>query len=198
MVAADLLYLRYDIAIERRNVGPVDLDEVARGIPQIHLDGPAGQLPDGRVAPSVPDAELFGLLVRGLEVVDVEGEVVPLRRGVLVEEEVELQVPDPQPAHRPGEVGRGNLLHPEEVRVETDRLLQVGGADADVGEPSRPHAYLHRHDGDGLPRRVEVEGRRTLLPAADARLLVAAEWHLELQARRRQVDVDEARLRALR
>src|SRR5215212_1964855 len=28
----------------------------------------------------------------------------------------------------------------EEVRVETDRLLQVGGADADVGEPSRPHA----------------------------------------------------------
>ena len=123
-----------------RDVGPVDLDEVARGIAQVHLDGPTGQLPDGRVAPPVPDAELLGLPVRGLEVVDVEGEMVPLRRGVLLQEEVELQIPDAQPAHRPGEVGRGDLFHPEEVRIEADRLFQVGGADADVGEPSGPHA----------------------------------------------------------
>jgi hypothetical protein len=61
-------------------------------------------------------------------------------RGVLVQEEVELQVPDAQPAHRAGEVGRRDLFHPEEVLVEADRLFQVGGADADVGEPSGPHA----------------------------------------------------------
>src|SRR5215218_7721960 len=100
-IAADLLDLRYDLAVERRHIGPVDLDEVARRIAQIHLDGTVWQLTDTRVTSAVPH---------------------------------------PQPAHRPGEVGRRDLLHPEEVRVEADRLLQVGGADADVGEPSRPHA----------------------------------------------------------
>jgi hypothetical protein len=65
---------------------------------------------------------------------------MPLRSGIFVQEEVELQITYPQPAHGPGEVGRGDLLHPEEVRVEADRLLQVDGADTDVGEPSRPHA----------------------------------------------------------
>jgi hypothetical protein len=65
---------------------------------------------------------------------------MPLRSGIFVQEEVELQITYPQPAHGPGEVGRGDLLHPEKVRVEADRLLQVGGADANVGEPSRPHA----------------------------------------------------------
>src|ERR687890_1298677 len=139
-IAADLLNLRYDLAVERRNIGPVDLDEVARRVPQIHLDGSVGQLPDGGVAPAVPNAKHCGLRVCGLEVVHVEREVMTLWRGVFVEEEVELQTTHPQPAHRPGEVGRGDLLHPEEVRVEADRLLQVGGADADVGEPSRPHA----------------------------------------------------------
>jgi hypothetical protein len=66
--------------------------------------------------------------------------VMPLRGRIFVQEEVELQITYPQPAHGPGEVGGGDLLHPEEVRVETDRLLQVGCADADVGESSRPHA----------------------------------------------------------
>src|SRR5215210_3100026 len=139
-VAADLLDLRYDLAVERRNIGPVDLDEIARRVPQVHLDGPVGQLPDGGVASAVPHSKLPGPLVRGLEVVDVEREVMSGRRRIIVEEEVELQITHPQPAHRPGEVGRGDLFHPEEVSVEADRLLQVGGADADVGESSRPHA----------------------------------------------------------
>src|SRR5215212_2031185 len=55
---------------------------------------------------------------------------------------------------------------------------------------------LHREYGDGLPGRVEVEGGRTLLGAADARLLVATERRLKLQARGRHVDVNEAGLRA--
>jgi hypothetical protein len=63
-----------------------------------------------------------------------------LRSGIFVQEEVELQITYPQPAHRPGEVWGGDLLHPEEVPVEADRLLQVGGADTDVGKPSRPQA----------------------------------------------------------
>src|SRR5918992_3485458 len=138
-VAADLLDLRYDLAVQRSHVGPVDLDKVARRVPQIHLDSPVWQLPDCGVASAVPHAEFLGLRVRGLEVVNVEREVMPLRSGIFVQEEVELQITYPQPAHRPGEVGRGDLLHPEEVRVEADRLLQVGGADTDVGEPSRPH-----------------------------------------------------------
>src|SRR5215211_2511091 len=139
-IASDLLDLRYDLAVERRNIGPVDLDEVARRVTQVHLDGPVGQLPDGGVAPTIPHAKLLGLLVRGLEIVDVEREVVSGRRSVFVEEEVKLKIAHPQPAHGPGEVGRGDLFHPEEVPVEADRLLQVGSADADVGEPSRPHA----------------------------------------------------------
>src|SRR5215203_539935 len=139
--AADLLDLRYDLAVEARHVGPVDFDEVACRIVQIHLDGPVGQLPDGRVTVSVPYTELLGSLVGGLEIVHVEREVMPQGCRVLVQEEVELQVPDPQPAYGPGEVGRGNLLHPEEVLVEPDRLLQVGGAYADVGEASGTHAY---------------------------------------------------------
>src|ERR671916_2905032 len=61
---------------------------------------------------------------------------------------------------------------------------------------ARTLALLQRHDGDGLPRGVEVQGRRPLLPSADARLLVAAERYLELEARRRQVDVHESCLRA--
>ena len=59
-VAADLLDLRYDLAVERRNIGPVNLHEVARGVPQVHLDGPVGQLPDGGVVPAVPNAEFLG------------------------------------------------------------------------------------------------------------------------------------------
>src|SRR5215203_3487917 len=140
MGAADLLDLRYDLSVERSHVGPVDLDKVARRVTQIHLDSPVWQLPDCGVAPAVPDAQFPGPSIRGLEVVDVESEVMLLRGGVFVQEEVELQITYPQPAHRPGEVGRGDLLHPEQVRVEAYRLLQVGGTDADVGEPSRPHA----------------------------------------------------------
>src|SRR5918998_3157305 len=85
-VAADLLDLRYDLAVERSHIGPVDLDQVARWVPQIHLDGPVRQFPDRGVVSAAPHAEFLGLSVRGLEIVDVEREVMPRRRGVFVEE----------------------------------------------------------------------------------------------------------------
>jgi hypothetical protein len=58
-------------------------------------------------------------------------------------------------------------------------------------------AGLHRPYSNGLPGRVEVQGRMSLLAATDARLLVAPERHLELDACGRHVDVHEAGLRTL-
>src|SRR5918992_2247082 len=74
-VAADLLDLRYDLAVECSHVGPVDLDQVARRVPQVHLDGPVWQLPDGREASLVPHTKLPSPSVGGLEVVYIEREV---------------------------------------------------------------------------------------------------------------------------
>src|SRR3712207_3738340 len=119
-------------------------------------------------------------------------------RRLLALEEVELEIAYAQPAHREGEVRRGDLLHPEELSVEARRLLEVVGVDADVGEAVRPHApaCLHRPHRHCLPGRVEVYAGGALLASANARLLVPAEGHLELEAGCRNVDVYEAGLRA--
>ena len=63
-------------------------------------------------------------------------------RRLLALEEVELEIAYAQPAHREGEVRRGDLLHPEELSVEARRLLEVVGVDADVGQTSRLHTPI--------------------------------------------------------
>src|SRR5918998_6607396 len=56
---------------------------------------------------------------------------------------------------------------------------------------------LHRAYSHGLPGRVEVQCCVALLAAADTRLLVPPERHLELDASGRHVDVHESALRTL-
>ena len=94
------------------------------------------------MVPGLPVEEpaLFRLRVHGLEVVDVEPDVVvPRRLGALAQEEVELLVAEREPADPLAERGRRNGLHAEQLLVEARRGLEVVGVDADVVEAHGPH-----------------------------------------------------------
>src|SRR3954463_1318401 len=94
-LVGDALHGRDDRAIERTGIGPVDLDEVARGIAQVHLHGAVIEYAHiGRPRVAVEEPALERHAVGRLEVVDVEADVVELgRRGVAMEE-VQLLVAD--------------------------------------------------------------------------------------------------------
>ena len=55
-------------------------------------------------------------------------------------EDVQLEIPEPEPLHREAEVRRREPLHPEELGVEAHGLLEVVGADADMVQAGRPQA----------------------------------------------------------
>ena len=129
-----------DRAVERARIRPVDLDEVAAGIAQVHLHLAARQLADGSERVRVADPELREPDVERLEVVHLQAEVVESRRLLLAPlEEVELPVAEPEPDDGIPEGGRRQALETEELLVEARRLLEVPGRDADMIESRRAH-----------------------------------------------------------
>ena len=75
---------------------------------------------------AVQQPALLRLAIDGLEVVDVNGDVVRARSlGVFTLEEVELLVAECQPEHRPFELRHGQPAHAEQLFVEARRLLEV-------------------------------------------------------------------------
>src|SRR5262245_18249556 len=80
--------LREARAVERRHIRPAAFDEVPRRIADVHLDASVGQLVqrlEERVA--LEDVELLHTPIRLVEVVDVDPDVVELRRlSVALEE----------------------------------------------------------------------------------------------------------------
>src|SRR6266540_830641 len=126
--------------IEARDVGPVDLDEVPSGVADVHLHRSARELANGGAERALLEqAELFRLQVGGLEVVDVERDVMELGRRRLALEEVKLLLSEPEPLHVLGEVRARQSLHPENLSVEAKRLLHVVRMDADVVETRGSH-----------------------------------------------------------
>jgi hypothetical protein len=70
-----------DARVKRARIGPVDLDEVAGGVAQVQLHRPVGQLVHAREERAVVAQSLLaGPPVDGVEVVDVQPNVVELRR----------------------------------------------------------------------------------------------------------------------
>ena len=70
-----------DARVERVGVGPVDLDEVAGGVAEVHLCRPVRQFVHPREERVVvAKALLTGAPVDGVEVIDVQAHVMELRR----------------------------------------------------------------------------------------------------------------------
>ena len=96
----------------------------------------------GRAAPRVliEEPTLLRLAVEGIEVVDVDGEMVgPGRLYVVTLEEVELLVAEREPEHRLLELRRGQPAHAEQLLVKPRRLLHVLGVNGHVIDPQRSH-----------------------------------------------------------
>ena len=124
-------------------------------VAEVHLHLPAGKLPQRAEAFAlVEDAELLEPQVGGLEVVDLEAEVLVRVPFLLDLEDVQLEVAEPQPAHRGAEVRRRDPLYPEDVLVEAGHGIDVGGRDADVVDRRRAHLPDHtaRREGRGAER----------------------------------------------
>ena len=67
--------------VERARIGPVDLDEVAGGVAEVHLCRPVRQFVHPREERVVvAKALLTGAPVDGVEVIDVQAHVMELRR----------------------------------------------------------------------------------------------------------------------
>src|SRR4051812_30761284 len=131
---------RHDRPVDGACVGPVDLHEVARGIAEVHLQRAVVELAHVRLA-AVEQPALARLAIRRLEVVDVEADVVEVRRGHVALEDVQLHISGLEPLDlHVWEVGAGDAPHGEHLGVEAHRLLQIAGVDADVGEAGRAHA----------------------------------------------------------
>ena len=89
---------------------------------------------------AVQESALLRLAIDGLEVVDVDGDVVRARSlGVLTLEQVELLVAECQPEHRPFELRRRQPAHAEQLFVEARRLLEVVCMDRHVIDAQRSH-----------------------------------------------------------
>jgi hypothetical protein len=130
-----------DRAVELGHVGMVDLDEVAPRVAKVHLHLAARQLVELREAAALVEGARGGDAPEGLlEVVDLHPEVLaPVARLVgLVE--VELEVPEPQPADGHAEVRRGEPVHPERLRPPALGRVDVGDRDAHVVQSQRAHA----------------------------------------------------------
>ena len=122
------------------HVGPVDLDEVPCRVADVHLHPSGGVLVDvGVPRAGVERAELLRLDVHGLEVLDVEAEVVVRRRVRVTLEEMELLVAEAEPDHGMAELRRGDSLHPEDVLVEPRRLLEIDRVHRHVVDASCSH-----------------------------------------------------------
>ncbi len=167
-----LVHTVHDLAAQplRQAVGAAadDLDEVARRVTQVELDSTIRQrqqlVPMGG---PVVRPKLFSPVVDRLEVVHFERDVLKLRRGRVVLEEVDLEVAEAQPDEGSGKPRRRQPLQPERALVEGCRLLEVVGADTHVVEPCRPHLVVplteHGAHGGGGTLQVLFAGR-----AADA------------------------------
>ena len=177
-LVGDALHGRHDRAIERAGVGPVDLDEVARGVAQVHLHGAVDEHAHvGRPRVAVEQPALERDRVGGLEVVDVEADVVELGRRRVAVEEVQLLVAHLEPHDRVLEVGRRHAPHAEDVDVEARRLLEVVGVDAHVGEAGRAHGSTLTHPALALQRqrRADDDRRRRGRRAAAAPIAIAGQ-----------------------
>src|SRR5215217_52818 len=156
--------LCYHRAVEHRGVRPVDLHHIPRRVPQVHLNRPVRYLVETReVALLLPNVHLPRLLVGRLEVVDVYAEVVAPGRCLVALKEMQLQVAEAQPAYGEREVWCRDLLHTEELLVETHRLIEVVGMDACVGKTRGFHrassrslcsgfSSRHAHTASSYPR----------------------------------------------
>ena len=133
--------LRDDGPVEARHVRPVDLDQVACRVTEVHLHPSRRVRADGgAIGLAVEEAHLLRLRVDGLEVVDVEGDVVVGGRRGVADEDVELLVvPELEPLDGHPEVGSRQPLRTEELFVEAYRRLHVFRVDRDVIDAGRPH-----------------------------------------------------------
>src|SRR5439155_16732488 len=103
---------------------------------------PRGVLPDEPAAALflAQTTKLVRLQEDGLEVVDVEREMVEARRLDRPSlEEVDLLLADLQPHDREAEVRSRHALGAEDVLVEPDRRLHVVRVHRDVVEANRAH-----------------------------------------------------------
>jgi hypothetical protein len=133
--------------VEHVGVRVVELDQVVGWVAEVELELPRRQL-DEPQPPRARDAVAHGL-VRRVEVVDREADVVPTRRRVGFEEEMELQVSHAEPLHDRVLEARGwDPRHPEHVLVEAGRLLEVGRRDTHVVERRRPHRARVSHGAE--------------------------------------------------
>src|SRR3954467_4875629 len=121
--------------------GAVDLDEVPARVAQVELHVPVLEHAHVIGEHGIDDAELLGPQVDREDVVDRDSEVMTLRRLVVLGEDVELRVAEPEPVDTEAEVRCRKALRPEAIGVEARRCILVGRRHTYVIDPQPRHRH---------------------------------------------------------
>lgn len=119
--------------------GLVELDEVARGVANEGLVAGARK---GQSGLAYLHAVGFDRRHRRVEIADLQGKVLPVRRNVaILRADVELVHSEPEPCTADREVGPADLREPEHLAVERTRGGHVVDLDVDVVHPDDRHGH---------------------------------------------------------
>src|SRR2546423_3200835 len=134
------LHLGNSRAIERFDVRPVDLDQISRWVPQIHLDAAIRKFVDWIAKrPRVERANRLRGVVGSMEIVHIYRKVLVERNLIFQLEDVQLQIAAAEILCFEPKIVAGDALHAQYGLVEVHRLREILGTYRHVVEAGNLH-----------------------------------------------------------